>query len=112
MLKKRRKRNKAVRTHRKSLREWSLKVRARDKCLQAHHILPKKYFQEYMLDVNIGVTLCPRCHTFSGYSAEKNAIWFSEWLKENRKWQWEYCAELLKINHDKKDSLINNTNSK
>jgi hypothetical protein len=83
----------------KKLSEWSLSVRARDgkKCvvcnredfLNAHHILPKENYKEFMYDIMNGITLCPSHHKFSKYSAHKNQVWFAEFLRT-------YCKEQYK----------------
>lgn len=54
------------------------------KGLNAHHLIPKN-FTKYALDVDNGLTLCPGCHTLSRYSAHKHPIWFTEWLKINKR---------------------------
>jgi predicted restriction endonuclease len=92
----------------KKLKEWSLKARELDgnKCaicgktenLNAHHILNKecKHYQKYQFDVNNAIILCVLHHKFDRRcSAHTNAIWFSEWLKENRPKQFEWCKERL-----------------
>ena len=89
-------------TKRKALSEWSKQVRARDqKCivcdcvtnLNAHHVLPKENYKELMYEVINGVTLCPSHHKFGKYSAHKNAIWFSEFLRKFRADQWSWAVE-------------------
>ncbi len=52
--------------------------------LHAHHCLPKEYFPHLMLDPKCGVCLCPKHHKHGPYSAHMNAVWFSNWLRENR----------------------------
>ncbi len=88
-------------SNRTLLSEWSKAVRARDgqvcgvcgseKYLNAHHILPKERYADKKLDIINGVSLCPTCHKFGKYSAHRNAIWFSEWLKKNKPQQWEWA---------------------
>ena len=68
------------------LREWSRAVRDRDgnKCfmcgstdyLQAHHILPKHGWKDYRLDLQNGITLCAKCHSFGKWSVHKGASLF------------------------------------
>ena len=77
--------------------EWKKKIKERDKYTcqkcdkkltgincQAHHIIPKT-FREFRWEEMNGITLCWYCHEIGKFSAHKNAIHFSEWLKENRK---------------------------
>ena len=75
-------------------KEWRFLVLKRDenqcvicghgqKYLNAHHIVPKN-FLKYALEVDNGITLCPHCHTLGKWSAHKNPIWFTEWLRINR----------------------------
>lgn len=85
----------------KKLSEWSHSVRERDgkKCvvcgredfLNAHHILPKENYKEFMYEIVNGVTLCPSHHKFNKYSAHKNQIWFSKFLQDNRKHQYKWA---------------------
>lgn len=88
---------------RKALADWSKAVRNRDdnKCvvcghtehLNAHHILPKETYKELMLEVMDGITLCSSHHKFGKFSAHKNGIWFSHWLKINRPEQYAWAIE-------------------
>lgn len=90
---------------RRDLKKWSLTVRTRDghrcqvcgatKHIQAHHILPKRFYKAQMLDLLIGISLCASHHQFSIQSAENNSIWFSEWLKENKPDQFRYCRGII-----------------
>lgn len=89
---------------RKKLSEWSQKVRNRDeRCvvcgrtdhLNAHHILPKENYKEFMYEVLNGVTLCPVHHKFGKYSAHKNPIWFTEFLKKSNNDQLEWAVRNL-----------------
>lgn len=93
----------------KSLLDWSKKVRDRDqKCvvcgrtdhLNAHHILPKENYKEFMFELINGVTLCPIHHKFGKYSAHKNPIWFSEFLKIFNLEQ--YCWAVANLGHEDK----------
>ena len=90
-----------------ALRHWSKLVRERDgyKCavcscvdrVQAHHILDKKYYKEHSLSVEVGITLCVRCHKWSKYAAHTNPIWFVSWLSKNRPEQYQWCMERISI---------------
>lgn len=91
---------------RKGLIEWSRKVRDRDeKCvvcggilhLNAHHILPKENYKEFMFEVLNGITLCPTHHKFGKYSAHKNSVWFACFLKENCLEQYQWAVENMGI---------------
>lgn len=97
---------------RKKLSEWSLAIRTRDGhvcalCgrstqsdssvrLNAHHILPKKFFPDVQFEMWNGVSLCPKCHTFGKFSAHKNGVFFAEWLKHSRPEQYEEVVNYLK----------------
>lgn len=87
---------------RKALLTWSKNVRARDaKCivcgrsdhLNAHHVLPKEAYKEWMFEEVNGVTLCPSHHKFNKYSAHKNPIWFAHFLQQFRTDQYEWAVE-------------------
>jgi hypothetical protein len=90
---------------RKLLAEWSIKIRTRDgfKCCvcgqanktNAHHLLEKKYFSNLMLEEINGITLCPRHHIFSKFSAHSNPIWFADWLKKNRQAQYDWAIKKI-----------------
>ncbi len=82
--------------NRKLHAEWRAKVLERDgyRCvackpeawnegqrLNAHHLIPKE-FKEYRWDVDNGMTLCVHHHTLGKFSAHKNPVWFTLWLKE------------------------------
>lgn len=98
---------------RKQLAEWSLTIRTRDAhtcaiCgrnkqsdstlrLNAHHILPKKFFPEYQFETWNGISLCPKCHTFGKFSAHKNGVFFSEWLRHNRPEQYDEVVKRLSL---------------
>jgi hypothetical protein len=107
---------------RKSLAEWGRAVRACGKCavcgigevvkqnvdgtpklskrgkpiivrLNAHHLLPKESYSEYkLLPVN-GCCLCPKHHKYFRYSAHRNPLWFSEWLRRFRPKQYRWCIK-------------------
>jgi hypothetical protein len=88
---------------RKSLADWSKKVRERDggacivcgsaSTLNAHHVLPKENYHEFMYEVINGVTLCPTHHKFGKYSAHKNPIWFAKYLQEFRCEQYNWACK-------------------
>jgi hypothetical protein len=87
---------------RKNLSEWSKQVRERDgECivcksknhLNAHHILAKETYEEFMFENQNGVSLCPIHHKFGKYSAHKNPIWFVKFLQDFRADQYTWaCA--------------------
>lgn len=106
---------------RKQLAEWSLAIRTRDShtcalCgrstqsdsslrplrLNAHHILPKKFFPDVQFEMWNGVSLCPKCHTFGKFSAHKNGVFFAEWLKHHRPEQYEEVVNYLKLLNEAK----------
>lgn len=53
------------------------------KFLNAHHLIPKN-FKKWRYDVNNGVALCPKHHILGKFSAHKNPMWFSRWLRINK----------------------------
>ena len=82
-------------------KEWGKNVLARDNYIcqvckkkgnQPHHIIPKM-FRILRWEIDNGITLCYSCHIANRYSAHKNAIWFSNWLKVNKPIQ--YLKALL-----------------
>lgn len=87
------------------LKDWAFKVKTRDKfecaiCgsaedLQAHHILEKKMFPKHMLNLDNGITLCSRHHSFSKSSAHHSSMYFILWLMKNRPFQFKKVLELL-----------------
>lgn len=59
--------------------------------LNAHHILPKEKYKELStLPIN-GIALCPNHHKYSKFSAHRNPIWFTLWLRENRPVQFNWA---------------------
>jgi len=90
--------------------EWKLKVKERDnwtsqiggKYLKdnphnchAHHILDKKNFPQYALDIDNGITLSYREHKVGPKSPHMNAVFFAEWLRINKPKQWEYVKSKI-----------------
>ena len=55
-----------------------------EKNVQAHHMYSRTFITT-RFDHKNGVALCPLHHTLGRFSAHKNGIWFTKWLKENRK---------------------------
>ena len=97
----------AKRKYLKEDREWSKQVRERDQgcvvCgktdghLSAHHIIPEK-FPEFKLTLINGVTLCYTHHLGGKFSAHKNAVWFTNWLKTHKPYVYEWaCANLRRL---------------
>jgi hypothetical protein len=93
---------KARTAKRKSLSEWSKSVRARDRwciiCrrtdhLNAHHILPKETYKDFMFEMLNGVTLCPTHHKFGKYSAHKNPVWFSLFIGQFCREQYAWAVK-------------------
>ena len=84
---------------------WSKKVRERDgnRCsicgrtehLNAHHILEKKLFPEYSLCLENGICVCAKHHQFSHFSCHRNPIFFSNWLKQHRRSQYEWVLQKM-----------------
>ena len=63
---------------------------------QAHHTLAKEAYYLLSLDPRVGICLCSRHHKFGKDSAHKNGIFFAEWLKANRPYQYDWCVRHLK----------------
>ncbi len=96
--------------YKNALAKWSKEVRTRDNfvcqlCFRdckklgilsnAHHILDKKNWKEYSLEVNNGITLCFRCHKCNGFGPHMNSIWFAEWLRINKPEIYKYILILM-----------------
>jgi hypothetical protein len=89
---------------RKRLAEWSHSVRERDgwRCaycgqpnrrLNAHHLLSKELYPQFMFDTKIGISLCPfKCHR---RKAHFDGVAFTIWLMEHRPDQFKYIKKLL-----------------
>ena len=86
---------------RNKLRDWSKKIRKDGICeicgseenLQAHHVLSKEHYPQFKYELMNGVCLCARCHKWSKLSAHKNAVFFIEWLKNNKKIQYDWAVK-------------------
>ena len=85
-------------------KEWREAIKQRDKCgaickrsegkLDAHHLIPKQ-FKECRWDLLNGILLCFQHHKVGKYSAHLNAIWFTNWLFNNRREQYDYVMRKL-----------------
>ena len=85
------------------LEEWAklIKIQYNYKCcvcentkyVQAHHLLCKERYLSLKYNTKNGIALCSKCHKFGKFSAHRNGIWFSEWLKENQKEKYNWCLE-------------------
>ena len=60
-----------------------------------HHILPRQYKELFFDDMNL-ILLCSSCHHWHKTSPHQNALYFSLWLNENKKEQYEYLIKKLK----------------
>jgi 5-methylcytosine-specific restriction endonuclease McrA len=84
---------------RNALVAWSREIRCDGECsvcgatehLQAHHVLPKERYQNLKLDLMNGVALCPTCHKYGKYSAHRNPMWFTLWLRAHRPEQYAWA---------------------
>ncbi len=82
--------------------KWAKKVREAGCCaicgqkgnLHAHHILPKQILA-YKYDYNNGIALCFAHHIMTKVSVHQNALYFTNWLKTHRKWQYDIAMERL-----------------
>lgn len=60
-----------------------------------HHIIPTQ-FKELMYDVMNGICLCFNHHKVGKYSPHQNALWFYEWLKNEKPEQFKYLRDKMK----------------
>lgn len=65
-----------------------------------HHIIPKG-FKPLRWDVMNGITLCYQHHKVNINSPHMNALWFSEWLKNEKFEQWDYLMGFMGYEHIK-----------
>lgn len=65
------------------------------KKLNAHHIIPREFI-ETRYDSKNGIALCPTHHSFGKFSAHKNALWFSEFLRKEYPAHFEYLNQKLR----------------
>ncbi len=81
--------------------EWSRVIRQVGYCerchnsdcqLHPHHLILRRNYA-YRHDLSNGVCLCASCHTLASYSAHRDKTNFLEWLKRERKGQWEWFRE-------------------
>ena len=88
---------------RKKLSDWSKSVRDRDsnQCcvcgklehIQAHHLIPKERFPQYMFEVINGISLCPSCHKYGAFSFHRHPFWSVVWMREHKPVQYEWVLE-------------------
>lgn len=50
--------------------------------LHKHHLLPRERYPEFKFEPINGIALCPTHHKFGKYSAHRNPIWFTLWLRD------------------------------
>lgn len=94
---------------RRQLEIWSKKVRDRDgnKCVlcgstehvQAHHLMPKKFWKNYRFELNNGVSLCCKCHSFGKWSVHRGVGDYELFcfLQKNRPEQWDWYSETVTV---------------
>ena len=79
---------------------WGLLVHKKERCevcgksdgLNAHHIIGRRRLSTRW-DLRNSCLLCAKHHLFGNDSAHQNAIWFDEWLENNRPEDREYLKE-------------------
>ena len=88
--------------------DWKKNIRERDLVCQVckkgkgevqlhpHHLLPKKYYPEYSLELMNGVLLCASHHEYGKNSAHLNAVYFSLWLECIRPEQYAWVVSVLR----------------
>ncbi|MAH51086.1 hypothetical protein CMI37_35040 [Candidatus Pacearchaeota archaeon] len=94
----------------KNYLKWRESVINRDKCCQickkngkngkglnAHHIIPRNFIK-YAYSLKNGLTLCAGCHTLAKYSAHKHPLWFTNWLKINKRTLYNTAMERINEN--------------
>jgi hypothetical protein len=104
---------------RKALVQWSLDVRSGGKCevcgrtefLDAHHILPKERYKEYMTVRENGVCLCKNHHKFSKFSFHRNSVWSTLWLQRTKpdtyKWVIEHAGfDPTDLSNQQKNDIV------
>jgi len=111
--------------YKNNLKKWSKLVQERDgnKCcicgaiakIQSHHILDKKYYKEYSLEINNGVSLCVLNHKWSKFAAHTNPTWFTLWLMKNRPEQYKWVVEHIDepevhLTHDQRIQILQDKN--
>jgi len=84
--------------------KWSRRIRERDGCCQicrksdkmlnAHHLIPRQFI-EWRHEMDNGITLCVHCHQFGKFSAHKNPLWFANWMRINKKYEFLKAMERL-----------------
>ena len=94
---------------RTQLRNWSKRIRERDgnRCVlcgstehvHAHHLMPKKYWKQYCLELNNGITLCVKCHSFGKWSVHRGVGDYDLfcYLKKNRPEQWDWYSQTVTV---------------
>lgn len=89
----------------KLLLDWKIKIKNKDNFTcqlcgkynpmnHPHHILPR-HIKQTRYDLNNGIVLCFYCHTRSPFAAHQNALFFADWLRTNRKWQYDYLMNKI-----------------
>lgn len=86
---------------------WSEIIRAERGCVfcdntnvQAHHILTKGSYPQYRHEIQNGIPVCYQHHMGQRrglISAHGSPMAFMDWLKEHRRWQWEWVQEARKV---------------
>ena len=88
---------------REAHKEWRKKVFERDNYTcqvckskpnkpHPHHIIPVQFI-EFKYDIMNGITLCYQHHKVNKYSPHQHALWFYEWLKNEKPEQFKYLAD-------------------
>lgn len=97
------------------LKRWSKAVRERDgnKCfvcgsterVQAHHICQKRMWKSLKYDLNNGISLCCKCHSFGKYSVHRGTdLLLIEKLLNERPAQYRHLLDKVHDELEKKES--------
>lgn len=96
---------------------WSNKIKIRDKhscqicgitngaSIESAHIIPRT-FMETRHDMKNGIALCYLHHKVGMFSLHNNPLWFYEWLKENKREQFDYLVAKMHSIAEKKHKII------
>jgi hypothetical protein len=91
---------------------WSEIIRAQRGCVlcnsanaQAHHILTKGSYPQCRHEIQNGIPVCYQHHIGQKrglISAHGSPMAFMDWLKKNRRWQWEWIQAARKADTPRK----------
>lgn len=80
---------------------WREAIKARDKSCQicgsvsylnAHHVIGRRN-RNLRWDLDNGIALCPKHHTFGTESAHQDPLWFMNWFQQTHPYRYESISE-------------------